>query len=98
MKFNDNIMWHVTVVFKLTLGLAIWFLSILFFSKWLEPMVLTEMSDNIRLILRQMMIPYTVGLAGFYLITGKMEKIQPKSEQTVCIHVVASGYDNSDSD
>ena len=81
----------ITVVFKLALGLAIWFLSILFFSKWIEPMVLTEMSDNIRLILRQMMTPYTVGLAGFYLITGKMEKIQPKPEQKVTASLLIKG-------
>ncbi len=81
----------ITVVLRLTLGLAVWFMSIMIFSRWLEPMIFAGVSDNIRLIVSKMIFPYTIGLAGFYLIAGKMEKMQPKAGQNVTVWLLIKG-------
>ncbi|WP_026516662.1 CPBP family intramembrane glutamic endopeptidase [Butyrivibrio sp. MC2021] len=71
------------VVFRVALGVAVWFLITKGFALWLEPRIFAGLPDALRLIFKQMLVPYTLGLAGFYLAAGKMEKKEPEGGQNV---------------
>ena len=73
------------VVLRVTLGMALWFLITMGFAMWLEPRLFAGFPETIRLILKQMLVPYTLGLAGFYLVAGKMEKKEPEGGQKVTV-------------
>ena len=67
-------------VLRVTLGLAVWFLITMAFSRILVHKLPEGIPDIVILILSSMIVPYTLGLAGFLAVTGRMEKIMPKAE------------------
>ena len=79
------------VVLRVTLGLAVWFLVTMAFSKIFAPRLTEGTPDIVMLILKSMVVPYTVGLAGFFVVAGRMEKRSPQAEIPVtCVLLLKS--------
>ncbi|MCR5769615.1 MAG: CPBP family intramembrane metalloprotease [Butyrivibrio sp.] len=70
----------IVVVLRAALGFAVWFLITIGFTKILGPRLPKRIPEIITLIVETMIIPYTVGLAGFFAIAGNMEKKSPEAE------------------
>ena len=67
-------------VLRVALGLAAWFFITMTFSKILAPRLPERIPNIVMLILGTMIVPYTVGLAGFFVVAGRMEKRCPQAE------------------
>lgn len=70
-------------VLRVSLGLAVWFLITMAFSRILVHKLPEGVPGIVMLILSSMIVPYTLGLAGFLAITGRMKKKTPKAETPI---------------
>ena len=63
----------VLVVIRIVIALIVWFLIYKSYSTFVDPMLDGKLPDVIRLIIRSMIVPYTVALGACYLIIRGME-------------------------
>ncbi|MDC7293404.1 CPBP family intramembrane metalloprotease [Butyrivibrio sp. DSM 10294] len=75
----------IVVVLRVALGLMAWFLITMGFSKILGPRLSGKLPENMMLFMSAMFIPNTVGIEGFLLIAGKMEKESSSGEAPVTV-------------
>ena len=78
----------INVVIRVAMGLLLWFAVTMAFSKLVVPILPVNMPEVIKLVLAQMVVPYTVGLGLFYLVAGKMEVKELQSEQKITIGLI----------
>ena len=63
----------VLIVLRVFIALAVWFLITNSYSAFIDPMLEGKLPEVIRMIMKAMVMPYTVGLGACYLILKGME-------------------------
>ena len=78
----------IIIVVRIFFALLVWFGIYKGYAIFLEPMLETHMSDNLTLIVRSMLVPYTVALGAFYLIVMGMKKGNNETDAQADVYAV----------
>lgn len=73
----------VLSVIRVTLGLVCWFLISKLYGAFIDPMLAGVLPSVIRMILASMVVPYTLGLGAFLLVTIGMKRNSFAGEGTL---------------
>lgn len=65
-----------TVALRVALGLVVWFLIFKCFAAFVEPLYADKIPEVLVFIIRTMIVPYTLGMGGCYLIIRGMDKAE----------------------
>ena len=73
---------NALVVLRITVGLVCWFLIFKLYGIIIDPKLKGTLPDILRMIMKSMVIPYTLGLGAFFLVAGGISSSGfPKSEE-----------------
>lgn len=71
------------VVLRVALGLVVWFILYKGFAAFIEPLYADKIPEILVYVIRCMVVPYTLGMGGCYLIIRGMDKAEMTGEMVM---------------
>jgi len=93
---------NVITVIRVTIALVCWFAAAKLYGVFIDPLLEGVLPDHLRMILSSMVVPYTIGLVLFFIVTAGMarkdavdiaegEMIKPDAWKMVKFFVIQTG-------